>query len=435
MTMYYLCTMKFLVFVFLSLVCVSYGAAQVSQDSIHTDYVLQKNRNRFDVYLRDTAVNKAFAQPLDSNSEYDFESACLAVSQFMIQSPQVEAGFNKLFVQYDSLQYTTKRSFLESIYGLYPGIYENDIRILSSRETNAKLFAMEAVYLLANNASQKNKQTILGMLQSKFPTAAKNDLLLQLRDYIHYHDAYTKQQIPPVADLFAHQELLRQKTIYSLQRWNRDYPGLAILQNADGSFCRDSAGKLLVFQQLARSASNLPYFITDGNTPQGVFRITGLETSHNNFLGPTPDIQMLMPFEDDEAYWGDTFDDNKDALTNYLGLLPVSWQKYTPITEAFYAGKIGRTAVISHGTTLNPDYFKGKPYYPISPTLGCLCAKEIWNTYTGKLLESEQLNMVNAWLSTPGDIGYVIVINIDNRQMPVSREEVEELVKKFEEGK
>ena len=139
-----------------------------------------------------------------------------------------------------------------------------------------------------------------------------------------------------------------------------------------------------------------------------------------------------MPFEDDEAYWGDGFDNTKDALTNYLGLLPASWQAYRPVTEAFYAGKVGRSAVIAHGTTLNPDYFKDKPYYPISPTLGCLCAKEIWNTATGKLQYSEQLNMINAFVATEGDIGTLMVINIDNQQKAVTREEAEKLVNTFE---
>ena len=43
--------------------------------------------------------------------------------------------------------------------------------------------------------------------------------------------------------------------------------GLAIIQNADGKFERDERGRLIAVRQLARSGSNLPYFITNGNTP------------------------------------------------------------------------------------------------------------------------------------------------------------------------
>lgn len=423
--------MKFVVLAVIMLLCAQGLFAQVDMSTIHTPFVMQAKREQHERYIRDTVINRTFTQPLDSNTEYDYETACLSVSQFMIQSPQVEKGFNTLFRQYESLQYSTKAAFLEAIYGLYPKVFENDVRIIMLRENNPKLFAMQALYLLAANGGKNNKQALLAMLNAKFPQAGRNNILQQLKDYINNHAGYTAIPTPPLADLFAQQKHMQQKTIYSLQRWNRDYPGAAILQNADGSFARDSSGKLLVVEQLARSASNLPYFITDGNTPAGVYAITGLGISRNNFLGPTPNIQMVMPYEDDEAYWGDEFDVTKDTLWNYLNQLPPSWQQYPPVTEAYWAGKIGRRAVIAHGTTLNPTYFANKPYYPISPTLGCLCAKEIWNPATGTLAESEQLKLVNAFLATPGDIGYVIVINLNNKQAPVTREEVEELVKGF----
>ena len=66
--------------------------------------------------------------------------------------------------------------------------------------------------------------------------------------------------------------------------------------------------------------------------------------------------------------------------------------------------------------------------------MGCLCAKELWNPTSGKLLESEQLDLVNTYLSTPGTNGYCIVINVDDRQKPLSRQELETWVKKYESG-
>jgi len=44
---------------------------------------------------------------------------------------------------------------------------------------------------------------------------------------------------------------------------------------------------------------------------------------------------------------------------------------------------------------------------------------------------SEQFGLVSAWLSTPGNKGYLYVINVDDQRKPVSRREVEEWVKKF----
>jgi len=139
-----------------------------------------------------------------------------------------------------------------------------------------------------------------------------------------------------------------------------------------------------------------------------------------------------MPFE---GYWLDFFHENADStnpLAAYSKLLPESWQSYTPMQEAFVAGKAGRTEIIAHGTTIDPAFFIDKPYFPISPTLGCLCAQEIWNPITGKLGESEQLKLINTFLQSPGEKGYLFVINLDNQQRAVSQAELEKFVSEFE---
>jgi hypothetical protein len=236
--------------------------------------------------------------------------------------------------------------------------------------------------------------------------------------------------------LFTHQQTHGKKIIYSFQRWNRDHPGLAVVQNADGRFMRNAAGRLMVFQQLARSASDLPYFVTNGSTPQGVYSIQGTAMSRNNYIGPTPNLQLLMPHEKTwEKYFHQPVDSTQDSLYLYKQLLPHSWQKYQPVYEAWNAGKIGRSEIIAHGTTIDPEYFKDKPYYPLTPTMGCLCAKELWNVTSGKLLVSEQFNLVSAYGATPGQKGFLYVINIDNQQLPVKREEIERWVNLFEKGK
>jgi hypothetical protein len=100
--------------------------------------------------------------------------------------------------------------------------------------------------------------------------------------------------------------------------------------------------------------------------------------------------------------------------------------------EAWNAGRIGRTEIIAHGSTIDPEYFKDKPYYPLTPTQGCLCAKELWNPTSGHLLVSEQFNLVSAFGSTSGSRGYLYVVNLDDQQKPVGRQEIEALVKRFE---
>ena len=120
------------------------------------------------------------------------------------------------------------------------------------------------------------------------------------------------------------------------------------------------------------------------------------------------------------------------VLERYLGLLPAGWRGYVPMQEAFAAGAIGRTEIIAHGTTIDPEYYKGWPFYPLTPTMGCLCAKELWNPTSGHPLVSEQNSLVNAFLARPGRTGWLIVVNVDDRREPVSRAEVEAFVREYE---
>jgi hypothetical protein len=141
---------------------------------------------------------------------------------------------------------------------------------------------------------------------------------------------------------------------------------------------------------------------------------------------------MTMPFE---GNWLDYFQqpaDSSDPRKSYTQLLPGSWQSYLPMQEAFIAGKAGRTEIIAHGTTIDPEYFTDQPFYPISPTLGCLCSEELWNANNGKLALSEQLKLVNTYLRSPGEKGYLFVINLDNQQKAVSETELEKMVAQYE---
>jgi hypothetical protein len=143
-----------------------------------------------------------------------------------------------------------------------------------------------------------------------------------------------------------------------------------------------------------------------------------------------------MPHEKNwEKYFHQPIDSTQDSLQLYRQLLPYTWRNYLPMYESWNAGKIGRTEIIAHGTTIDPEYFKDKPYYPLTPTMGCLSAKELWNVTSGKLLVSEQLNLVSTYASTPEQKGFLYVINLDNQQKPVEREEIEKWVNLFEKRK
>ncbi len=92
-----------------------------------------------------------------------------------------------------------------------------------------------------------------------------------------------------------------------------------------------------------------------------------------------------------------------------------------PLYESYYAGLAGRSEIIAHGTTIDPHYYAGKPYYPLTPTEGCLCTKEIWN---GKRISSDQQKLVNGLLKAGGANGYCVVIEIDDKNAPVTLNDV-----------
>lgn len=438
---HYICSMKFWTVCLLGLLTAPWTAqAQTRREDIYSNFVLYDKRAWLEKDLRDNVVGFTFAQPIDSNTEYRFESACLAIAQFQLSGPDVSNGFNKLFLQYDSLQYDTRRALLEAVYAIYPQAYIQQVTAALQQETHPKLFAMAAAYLYRHDTSTANINAIKIRMVEQFSNYDSIPLLLALEQHLDQYRLQKTQRTPDIPTLFHYQASRKQKTIYSFQRWNRDYPGMAVVQDATGRFMRHPDGRLMVFEQLARSASDLPWFITNGSTPQGVYSIQGTAVSRNSLIGPTPNLQLIMP---NESSWDKYFqlppwehwDSTRDSLVSYLELLPPSWRRYAPMTEVFRAGKIGRSEIIAHGSTIDPEYFKHKTWYPLTPTNGCLCAKELWNVSNGRLLVSEQFNLVSAFNATPGGKGYLFVVNLDNQQAPVTRAELENLVRAYEKGR
>ena len=404
--------------------------SQFSKDSIYSHFVLKKRRTDLIQNLYVKTIDVVFNQPFDTALEHQYEEACWAISQLLINKPIVQKGFTSLLKNYTLLQPSTKRSLLEAIYANYPFQFVQPIEQLSQKETIPKLFAMQIVYLQRAAILHAKKSKYISILQQRTNDWKNEEMIIQLKQYIQTKETKTIQPLPAVKDWFIQQKNKGIKTVYSFQRWNRNYAGLAIIQLENGQFARDKQGNLLVFEQLARSASDLPFFITNGSTPQGIFSIQGIDVSTNLFIGPTPNLQLLMPFENDSLFYK-----NNLSTTDYKQILPTSWQNHVPIYESFFAGKIGRTEIIAHGTTIDAELFKEKSFYPFTPTLGCLCAKEIWNNATGKLEISHQLNLVNAFLQTEEKTGMLVVININNIPKPVTKLDIEKWVIAFENNK
>ena len=85
-----------------------------------------------------------------------------------------------------------------------------------------------------------------------------------------------------------------------------------------------------------------------------------------------------------------------------------------PVREAFLAGQAGRDEILAHGNAINTAYYRNEAWYPTAPSAGCLVAAEYWSREDGTLVHSDQLALVKAFVSGGLDVGYLIVVELDD---------------------
>jgi hypothetical protein len=167
---------------------------------------------------------------------------------------------------------------------------------------------------------------------------------------------------------------------------------------------------VVLINQLARSATNLPTYITNGNTPVGLFRIDSLAKSDNVFIGPTLCFVTYLPYECEASTFFNATT-TEFNLENYLSFFPKELRKNTLLQQTFWAGKAGRSEIHFHGTTIDQNLYISKAFYPQTPSMGCLCCSETWDN-DGNLLESSQQKLINTWQKTPSESGYAYVLEL-----------------------
>jgi hypothetical protein len=317
---------------------------------------------------------------------------------------------------------------LEVTYSLYKKEFKPQVLQLMQQTKSAGIFIRCAEYVLRAD-SVNGKLIVTALINRKFP----NNNYVGLRILKSRIATKKHQPLPPLKDIFDSSFLPGQTVIYSLQRSNRNYAGLVIIRKPDGTFLKDSAGNYFHTSQLARAITNYPFYITNGNTPQGILRFSGFDVSRLLYIGPTQNLQLQLPYEDSpDIFFADSsFIDTTWSSALYATVLPPAWKNYAGIYESFYAGEMGRTAIIMHGTTIDPEFYKSQTYYPQTPSLGCLCSYEEWDT-SGYRISSNQQQIVDALNSVGAADGYAVVIDIDNKKDNVSIDEVKPLLDEFE---
>ncbi len=397
-----------------------------AQDNLFASYTTTPGREKLYHNLLNQSINKNLALSISDTTLEKWQEAFWALELLQYKNAWVNTRIQNAFDSIDYCSDDFKRALLELAYTNYPSVFINNVNTILHKTDDPKIFVMCAEYLLQHDANSKTFRIIEDQIKNKISVFPPDNPLIKM---VEQRMQELKHPLLPLktnkffADLLDKNFLPGETILYSFQRKNRDFAGVAIVRNMEGKFIRDSAGKIFNVSQLARSLSNLPEYITNGNTPQGIFRMKGFDVSLNRFIGPTPNIQLSMPVEATLQHFlkDSCITDTIWNIDHYTGILPNNLKNYLPLYNTYYAGLAGRNEIIAHGTTIDPEYYLGKNYYPHTPSLGCLCTKEIWD---GKRVESNQQKLVFALLQAGGADGYCVVIEIDDKQQPVTIEEI-----------
>ncbi|MBV9962418.1 MAG: hypothetical protein JO072_09240 [Parafilimonas sp.] len=403
---------------------ISLFAQQPLSDSVYSKVTTKQAKEARYKYLVDTTIKQYLQDSLNEDNEGEWNDALWAMELTQYKDDftrqKLEVAWDKAAKMSDYFQ----KNLLETTYSLYKKEFKLQAMQLMRQTKSVSIFIRCAEYIMRAD-STNGKAIVSSMINQKFPKDTSVGIqLLKGRIAIK-----KPQPLPPLKDIFSENFLQGQTVIYSLQRNNRDYAGLVIIRKPDGSFLKDSSGNYFHTSQLARAITNYPFYITNGNTPQGILRFSGFDVSRLLYIGPTQNLQLQMPFEDSpDVFFNDsTYADTAWSTALYASLLPSTWKNYAGIYETFYAGEMARTAVIMHGTTIDPELYKAQTYYPQTPSLGCLCSYEEWND-SGYRVRSNQQQIVNALNSIGSSDGYVVVIDINDKKKNVDIDEVKPLL-------
>ena len=392
-----------------------------------TVYKLYKNRPALEYRLNKEIINKKISLPLNDSTEDAWDDTFFAIQYLNRRDAWLESRIRIAVTDIHNRSYDFSRALLELLYGQYPGTFKKEIEKYLPNIKDQKVWAMAAEYLLRDASNSERKK-----LEELGRRKLKEDPISPF--YISFMENFEQEKTTTdkLHTFFEKKYLPGNVLMISVQRKNRDYPGLVVVRDSAGNFLKDTSGKLFHVPQLARSLSGLPGYLTNGNTPAGILRMDGFDVSKAGAIGPTQNVQLTLPLEFNAKHFlrDSTLADTVLQINAYRDLLPRNLRNSKQLYGAFYAGMAGRHEIIAHGTTVIPEYYRGKPYYPFTPTLGCLCTYESWSDSSELRIASDQQLLIDAIKKAGGPSGYAIVIDLDDSDCPVNIEEVYHLLRK-----
>jgi hypothetical protein len=328
----------------------------------------------------------------------------LSNSQMRTVDTAAKVG-TQLYLKYPSLYANVKDRFLQAI----------------NQSRDPEWVAIALSGLEKSGMSFDQLQVLVERVKVRFPGWSKNAYLYTtVRDVV---DSIAPQPVPPLRDLLNWEIAPKQLQLYVLCQPDRDILCQTVLKDRNGEFVRRQDGKLWSIQLLLRSIHNgLGWNFVRGQTPQGVYRVEGIEPQPDDeyfrAYGQFSLVKLFVPFESGAKQFlpdkSGTFNGN---LQDYQNLLPASWRNYWPIQESYWAGKMGRSEFRIHGTGESPDFFSSKSKdpeaYNWNPTIGCLSALELYNE-KGQLLQADMPKLLKALRIIGGNsfAGYLVIVDL-----------------------
>ena len=308
-----------------------------------------------------------------------------------------ESFLKKIIQLSNTIKDTYIITALEIVFAVFPYEFTEEINKLSMQSTNKRILSLAYFYLHRNS---KVPKSLLQKLNKH-----KSDPLVH--STFQYHST-NKDELSPLEDLLSLQTDRAEWVLYIFRKGEN---GELFIRDPNGDFIKKDQN-FFSLPVYARSVTTLPSFFPMGDTPSGIYRISGITTSSNPRIGPVPVIQLALPFEIPvnsffpgiEAVW---------SREIYSRFLPLSWKNNSQIYNTYQAGMNGRSNIWIHGATLDPKKFLvGKEEETLfTPTFGCISLPEKWEK--GVLMESKQWDLVSLWLSEGRVIsGYVILIDL-----------------------
>ncbi len=358
------------------------------QRQITNSFTHKSERERF-IIEKTHFIDSVFQYLPDLKNEKKYQAAFWASELMLKKSPVDSANLCFAFDHFAEYSDNFKLSLLQHMYTLYPKNFVKQMDSLIRLERDEKRFAIMANQLIRIDSS--NVDFTHSLMKKNFEQWNENPILKAFSESYATVHGLTKTQ---VHDLFKFRANSKKASFFVFVNKNRDIPGYLIIQKENGEVVKEN-GDTLKFKLLARSITNLPEYITNGNTPQGVYSVQDFSISDNVFIGKTPTIISRLPLETSLTDFSFGKKKGDWTLEQYNQFFPESWSNYLPKNRAFYAGKAGRSEIILHGTTIDTDFYKSQSYYPFTPSLGCLCLLERWDSFNGNLIESEQRRLIN----------------------------------------